>query len=115
MCDADGAIDVTTEVDDVDMYSVYLYDDSFNMREYVQRSLMMVAGISEAQAMDVMMNANWGGRGLVGSWEKVLAQHVYDGMKGAGLTASIVGPDSDAADDDDDDEPTPHPFFRSIF
>ena len=71
------------------MYGVYLYNDNYNMREYVSRVLMMVATISEMDAADSMMQANWNGRALVGTWEEVIAQHVYDGLTQAGLQAAI--------------------------
>ena len=84
-------------------YGVYLHDDSFNMREYVARTLMMICEISESDADSIMMQANWGGRALVGTWEKELAEHTYNGMTKAGLAATITRVDGD--DEGDDDEP----------
>jgi ATP-dependent Clp protease adapter protein ClpS len=71
-------------------YRVYLENDSYNMREFVARVLMMVCHISESEAASIMTGADWGGRALVGTWEKELAEHTYDGMTKAGLRASIV-------------------------
>ena len=76
-------------------YRVYLLDDHFNMREYVSRVLMMVCEISEDRATDVMMQANWGGSALIGSWEQPIAEHIYAGMKQAGLEAELLPPDDD--------------------
>ena len=68
---------------------MYLYNDNYNMREYVSRVLMMVACVSDSDAADSMMQANWNGRALVGSWEEAVAQHVHDGLTQAGLQAGI--------------------------
>ena len=70
-------------------YCVYLINDDFNMREYVARVLMMVGYVSEAQAAEIMMSANWNGHALVGTWEKGIAQHTYDGLRKAGLNAAF--------------------------
>ena len=70
-------------------HRVYLYNDSFNMREYVSRVLMMVCDISEEDSSEIMMQANWGGRAVVGTWDKPLAEYIYDGMCKAGLSADI--------------------------
>ena len=74
-------------------FGVYLLNDNFNMREYVQRVLMMVCEVSESQAMDVMMQANWNGNALVGSWEEDVAEHTYKALKKAGLMAVIKADD----------------------
>ena len=71
------------------MYNVYLLNDSFNMREYVQRVLMMVAYITEGEANRIMMEANWAWGAQVGTWEKPLAEHIHAGMTKAGLEAVI--------------------------
>ena len=84
-----SAEETAAKVDGSEKFDVFLMDDSFNMREYVQRVLMMVCDVSESDANDIMMQANWGGRALVGSWEKDVAEHTYDGMRKAGLSAAI--------------------------
>lgn len=70
-------------------YRVYLYNDSFNMREYVQRVLMMVSDVSEEEALSIMTQADWGFRAAVGTWEKPIAEHIYEGMTSAGLQAAL--------------------------
>ena len=75
-------------------HCVFLMNDSFNMREYVQRVLMMVCYLSESEAMDIMMRANWEYSALVGTWDKPIAEHVYAGMTKAGLQAGIAPADS---------------------
>ena len=72
-----------------DLHNVYLHNDSFNMREYVARVLMMVAGVTESKAASIMMDANYYGRALVGTWEKPIAEHIFSGMKSADLAARI--------------------------
>ena len=71
-------------------HGVFLMNDDFNMREYVSRVLMMVAYVSEDDASSIMMQANWGGRALVGTWEKEVAEHIHEGLSQAGLRAGIM-------------------------
>ena len=61
----------------------------FNMREYVSRVLMMVCDITEADAAVAMMRADWSGSAPVGMWERPVAEHVFEGLKKAGLQAAI--------------------------
>ena len=77
-------------------YGVFLLNDNFNMREYVQRVLMMVCEVSESEAMDMMMQANWNGRALVCSSEQEVAEHTYKAMKKAGLMA-VIKADGDSS------------------
>ena len=65
--DAPDAADLTVITSAPPQYSVFLYNDGFNMREFVQRVLMMVAEVSEDAAMDIMMEANWGYRARIGT------------------------------------------------
>lgn len=81
--------------DDTNTYCVFLYNDSFNMREYVQRVLMMVASVSSDEANAIMMKANWDYSALVGEWEKPIAEHIYAGMVQSGLEAAIKPADED--------------------
>ena len=69
--------------------AVYLLDDSFNMREYVARVLMMVCEVSESDAATIMKQADWEGGALIGTWEMELACHHYTGLTRAGLRASL--------------------------
>ena len=95
------------------LYSVYLLDDNFNMREFVCRVLMMVAYLSEDAAEKIMMKASWQGGALVGTWEEELARHHYEGMTEAGLRASMqlaVDSSSSSAEKDEDDFELEQPF-----
>ena len=85
-------------------YRVYLLNDNFNMREYVQRVLMMVGELSEQDANEVMMQANWGSGALVGEYEKPLAEHTYNGLIEAKLRAAIkpVEQEAEASDTEAD-------------
>ena len=72
-----------------DQYNVYLHNDSFNMREYVARVLMMVAGVTESEAASIMMDAQYYGRALIGTWEQPIAEHICSGMTKADLAVRI--------------------------
>lgn len=102
---AQAAEDEATEESSPQDYQVFLLNDNFNMREYVQRVLMLVCSISESDAMDIMMRANWGGGSLIGSYEKELAMHTYEGLQKAGLRAEIrpCGVEGDSDGDLDSD------------
>jgi ATP-dependent Clp protease adapter protein ClpS len=75
-------------------YNVYLLNDNYNMREYVSRVLMMCATVSEAEASSIMTQADWGGSAVVGTWEKEVAQHIYEGMTQAGLRSAMESVES---------------------
>ena len=96
--DEPGSVPASSSSHMAGEYSVYLMNDSFNMREYVARVLMMVADVSDDEASSIMMRADWEGRALVGKWERDLAQHIYDGMMKGGLAAAIHPEDDDLGD-----------------
>ena len=48
-------------------YSVFLMDDGFNMREYVERVLMMVCYLSQSDANRLMMQADWNYSAKIGT------------------------------------------------
>ena len=85
----------STASSSAERYRVLLLNDSFNMREYVQRVLMMVCDCSEEDAMDVMMRADWGFSAVVGTWEKPIADLIFEGMKSHGLQAIIEKEEED--------------------
>ena len=95
MC-ATSNIDEDSKVVSSQSCHVYLMNDDFNMREYVARVLMMVCYISSDEAANVMMEANWSYTALIGTWEKPLAEHIFEGLTKAGLHA--VMRDVDEAD-----------------
>ena len=72
-----------------EMFRVYLMNDGFNMKEYVARVIMMVAGLPEEESESIMMQAGWAYSAVVGTWERPVAEHIYQGMKKAGLSAGI--------------------------
>ena len=69
-------------------YSVFLMDDG-NMREYVERVLMMVCYLSQSDANRLMMQADWNYSAKIGTWEQPVAEHVLQGLRKAGLSAAI--------------------------
>ena len=77
--------------DGPELRGVYLLNDkNYNgPREYVSRVIMMVSGLTESEAGDVMMQAQLNGRAIVGSWEAEIAEHVLDGMTQAGIKAEV--------------------------
>ena len=91
-------------------FSVYLENDSYNMREYVSRVLMMVAEISESKATAIMLEAGSNWMALVGTWNEDIAQHVYMGMRKKGLSATIV-PVVESGENDIDNEGDPRPRY----
>ena len=82
--------ELSVDRDVAGMCSVYLLNDGYNMREYVARVLMMVCSVSEREALSIMMGADWSGRALVGTWERPIAEHTYEGMTKAGLQAILL-------------------------
>lgn len=91
-------------------FSVYLENDSYNMREYVARVLMMVCDIPESKATAIMMEAGSNWMALCGTWEEDVAQHIYAGMRKKGLSASIV-PVIESGEDDVDNDADPRPRY----
>ena len=77
----------TTSSDDC---SVFLMNDSFNMREYVARVLMMVCDLDEEKAEMIMMEANWNYSTRIGTWKRPVANHILEGLQKAGLHANLV-------------------------
>ena len=75
----------------VQLWHVQLFNDDFNMREHVARTLMFVADISAEEANGVMQATNWGGAAIVGTWEREVAEHIGKGMTQEGAM-SITTP-----------------------
>lgn len=73
------------------MYKLILFDDDFNLREYVARVLCAtITEISSAQAYQVMMKAHKSGSAVVGIWAFELAEAYNEGLKAKGLKATIT-------------------------
>ena len=66
-----------------------LFNGSSNMREYAERVLIMVADLSAEEANGVVTATSRCGSAVVGTWERVVAEHVAEGMTQAGLRASL--------------------------
>ena len=90
-------------------YNVYLENDSYNMREYVVRVLIMVCDISDVEASSIVQEANDNWMALCGTWEEDLAEHIYEGMRKKGLSATIQ-----QVDDTSDDDPRPRYLDGSL-
>ena len=74
----------TADTEPVQLWHVQLFNDDFNMREHVSRTLMFVADISAEEANGVMQATNWGGSAIVGTWEREVAEHIGKGMTQVG-------------------------------
>lgn len=71
-------------------YRVLLHNDDFNTMEYVVQTLMQtVAGMTQPQAVNVMMEAHTNGKGLVIICELEHAEHYSETLKSHGLTSTI--------------------------
>ncbi len=71
-------------------YRVLLHNDDFNSMEYVVQTLMQtVAGMTQPQAVNIMMEAHTNGTGLVIVCALEPAEFYCDTLKSHGLTSSI--------------------------
>ena len=69
--------------------SVYLENNPYVLSDYVVRVLIMVCHISQSEARSMIEEANEMWHAHCGTWDEALAEHIYDGMRKAGLSASI--------------------------
>jgi ATP-dependent Clp protease adaptor protein ClpS len=71
-------------------YRVLLHNDDFNSMEYVVQVLMKtVAGMSEPQAVNIMMEAHTNGIALVITCALEHAEFYCETLKSHGLTSTI--------------------------
>lgn len=71
-------------------YRVLLHNDDFNSMEYVVQTLMQtVAGMTQPQAVNIMMEAHTNGTGLVIVCALEPAEFYCETLKSHGLTSSI--------------------------
>lgn len=71
-------------------YRVLLHNDDFNSMEYVVMSLMeVVNGLTQPQAVDIMMEAHTSGVALVITCVQEHAEFYCEGLKSKGLTSTI--------------------------
>jgi ATP-dependent Clp protease adaptor protein ClpS len=71
-------------------YRVLLHNDEFNTMEYVVQTLMtVVAGITQPQAVDIMMEAHTNGIALVITCAMEHAEFYCETLKNQGLTSTI--------------------------
>ena len=67
-------------------FSLLLNPHQTQPNEYVARVLMMVCGVSAAEAASL---ATQGGEVHVGTWERAIAEHAYAGMTAKGVLADL--------------------------
>ena len=67
-------------------FSLHLRPQQWQPEEYVARVLMMVCGVSAAEAASL---AAQGGEVHVGTWERAVAEHAYAGVTWKGVLADI--------------------------
>jgi ATP-dependent Clp protease adaptor protein ClpS len=71
-------------------YRVLLHNDDFNSMEYVVQTLMQtVAGMTQPQAVDIMMEAHVNGIALVITCALEHAEFYCETLKNHGLTSTI--------------------------
>jgi len=71
-------------------YRVLLHNDDFNSMEYVVEVLIKtIGGMSEAQAVSIMMEAHNNGIGLVTTCALEPAEFYCETLKSHGLTSTI--------------------------
>lgn len=71
-------------------YRVLLHNDEFNTMEYVVQTLMkVVAGITQPQAVDIMMEAHTNGIALVITCAMEHAEFYCETLKNQGLSSTI--------------------------
>lgn len=71
-------------------YRVLLHNDDFNSMEYVVQTLMQtVAGMTQPQAVDIMMEAHTNGIALVITCALEHAEFYCETLKKHGLTSTI--------------------------
>ncbi len=71
-------------------YRVLLHNDDYNTMEHVVESLMQVVnGLTQPQAVDIMMEAHINGCALVITCVKEHAEFYCEGLLSKGLTSTI--------------------------
>ena len=70
-----------------DNYVVILYNDEFNKRAYVQKTLMDVFSWDENKSHSIMMQAHTYGLTICGEWYKELAEQYAQQLNVKGLVA----------------------------
>ena len=71
-------------------YRVLLHNDDFNSMEYVVQTLMQtVAGMTQPQAVNIMMEAHTNGIGLVITCALEHAEFYCETLRNHGLTSTI--------------------------
>lgn len=71
-------------------YRVLLHNDDFNSMEYVVQTLMQtVAGMTQPQAVDIMMEAHTNGLALVITCTLEHAEFYCETLKNHGLSSTI--------------------------
>lgn len=71
-------------------YRVLLHNDDYNSMEYVVESLMqVVSGLTQPQAVDIMMAAHNSGCALVITCVQEHAEFYCEGLKSKGLASTM--------------------------
>lgn len=75
-------------------WEIRVYNDEINTHEWVARCLVLIAGASEWQAYKTTKKAHLEGQALLGLYEKEVAEHYTDGLRGEGLVVQMfpIGP-----------------------
>eukprot|EP00964_Phaeocystis_antarctica_P011071 scaffold6084_cov63-Phaeocystis_antarctica.AAC.1 len=68
-------------------FSLHLRRDQTHSEEYVARVLMMVCSVSAAEAASLSTKV---GEVRVGTWERAIAEHAYEGITAKGVLADLI-------------------------
>ncbi|CAK0867120.1 unnamed protein product [Prorocentrum cordatum] len=76
-------------------YSVLLFNDPLNKREYVCRCLMLICLLEERPAYETMMKAHQEGVAVVGTYKFDTAEDFCARLKAKGIISDIISKDSE--------------------
>jgi ATP-dependent Clp protease adaptor protein ClpS len=71
-------------------WAVRLFNDPMNKREFVAMCLSKVAGLTDGQAYQVMMQAHQNGVSVVGRYDQERAELYRDSLRDNGLTVDMI-------------------------
>eukprot|EP00542_Grammatophora_oceanica_P012879 CAMPEP_0194027542 /NCGR_PEP_ID=MMETSP0009_2-20130614/1686_1 /TAXON_ID=210454 /ORGANISM="Grammatophora oceanica, Strain CCMP 410" /LENGTH=185 /DNA_ID=CAMNT_0038666651 /DNA_START=163 /DNA_END=720 /DNA_ORIENTATION=+ len=78
-------------------WEVRIYNDGFNTREHVARSLVQITGLSEDMAYRTMMKAHQSGIAVVGRWVYEIAEMYRDQLRNQGIVCDLNPVEEDSS------------------
>ena len=71
-------------------WAVRLFNDPMNKREFVAMCLSKIAGLTDGQAYQVMMQAHQNGVSVVGRYDQERAELYRDSLRDNGLVVDMI-------------------------